>query len=638
MAIHFDTRAFLRTLAGVAQGQIQGQMQGQQDHEAYQLQQQQLDRQQQEDALRQRQVESDLETEAQRRRMQPYSVLAPFASRFTPAGMAGFATDLSAAAQPPTASALGAVPHGRPLRAPVAPQAPATDYPDWSRQVSPQITDTQPVANEVPGEAMTRANPVPIQPAAVTNPAPAPVAAPNPLAVHGPGGKTYEIEGVTDKDKADIRSRYKSFVGLSLKVPANSPAAMIIAQNQPRINLNPQTTAELSDSQKALETVEGALRGIGLNGPAAAKQDRDTIEQETDKLHGMKGPRLVQSLLGLRDQVKQAQDTYGKKNFGFRLSGFSKELDELDRLSQSEDPADQTKAAQLAQTIEGGITSNLTPPQMTARINSWLKLIGKYSPGDKNYDAKAHEAAVKLGIESELPSGGTGLAGAALEKAYQSSLHAMVGFAGLNPTAQRPLLQDLQRLARATGRDPKSIPTELQKVVTEKDRLAAQRTQQILDFAVDAEARARRTAEINEAKFQESQKKLTNGGQLTAAQTLGGFFRKWKAATDAKNKFLKDNYATESDISAGDMLDPAQKKKAQQLQAAEASAQHDYNAFFSKAQGHGAPTSTTTTTTTRGAISGESAARKAARMKMKKARPEWKDEFITGLLDEGKIH
>jgi hypothetical protein len=56
-----------------------------------------------------------------------------------------------------------------------------------------------------------------------------------------------------------------------------------------------------------------------------------------------------------------------------------------------------------------------------------------------------------MGIDSELPSGGTGLAGAALEKAYQSSLHAMVGFAGLNPTAQRPLLQDLRRLATCDG-------------------------------------------------------------------------------------------------------------------------------------------------------------------------------------------
>jgi hypothetical protein len=124
----------------------------------------------------------------------------------------------------------------------------------------------------------------------------------------------------------------------------------------------------------------------------------------------MQGPRLVQSLLDVADQSTQAEQTYGKSGFGFRLKGFSKELAELKTLAQSEDPADQTKAAQLAQTIAGGIKSNLTPPQMTARINSWLKLIGKYSPGDKNYDAKAHEAAVKLGIESELPSGGTGLA------------------------------------------------------------------------------------------------------------------------------------------------------------------------------------------------------------------------------------
>jgi hypothetical protein len=381
VAIHFDTRAFLRTLAGVAQGQLQGQMQGQQEHEAYQLQQQQLDRQQQEDALRQQQIQSQLLSQQQDRNLEPYKVLAPFASRFTPAGMAGFATDLSAAAQSPTASALGAVPHGRPLRAPVAPQPPATDYPDWSRQVSPQITDAQPVANEVPGEAMTRANPVPVQPAAVTSPTPAPVAAPNPLAVRGPGGKTYEIAGVTDKDRTLLSQRYQRTLPLVAKVPANSPAALIIAQNQPNVDLNPDTPEKMAASQKAIMAIEGALTGAGVNGPAAAKQDRDTIDKEIDAIPGMQGPRLVQSLLDVADQSTQAEQTYGKSGFGFRLKGFSKELAELKTLAQSEDPADQTKAAQLAQTIAGGIKSNLTPPQMTARINSWLKLIGKYSPG-----------------------------------------------------------------------------------------------------------------------------------------------------------------------------------------------------------------------------------------------------------------
>jgi hypothetical protein len=86
------------------------------------------------------------------------------------------------------------------------------------------------------------------------------------------------------------------------------------------------------------------------------------------------------------------------------------------------------------------------------------------------------------------------------------------------------------------------------------------------------------------------------------------------------------------------MLDPAQKKKAQQLQAAEVSAQHDYNAFFNKAQTHGAPTSTTTTTTTRGAVSGPSLNRREAFLRIKRDHPKASPADINDFLDKKGVH
>lgn len=634
MAIHFDTRQFLKTLAGVAQGQLQGQMQGRQEYHADQLQQQQLAQQQQEFALHQQQVQNQLDSEAQARRLEPYKVLAPFANRFTPGGLSSYLGDLSAAATPqPAASALAAVPGHRPLMPP-GPTAPAQpQQPDWYQQVQAQTTSPTPPMQPAGFEASAQGM-IPMGVTQGTTPPPAQTPAPNPLSVKGPAGKTYEIAGVTDKDRAFLNQRYQKAIGLSRQVPPNSPAAAIIAQNQPNVNLDPQTPEELASSQKALMAIEGAMNGIGLNTASAAAGDRKNIDKEIDDLKGVKGPQLASSLANVWRQAKEAESNYGKGGFGFRLQGWKKELDELEGLSQSNDPADQQKAEQLAQTIAGGISSNLKPEQVTARVNAWLKLISKKSYRDKDYNKFSHDKAVSLGIESEL--GDTnGLAGAALEKAYQSSLHAMVGFSGLDARGQRPLLQDLQRLAQATGRDPNTIPNELARVVTEKDRIAIERGRQGLDYADKAEARAEKRFEMDQQKFTEQQRKLTNGGQLNAAQTLKGYSDQYKNARKALDDYLKSNYgATRDDIDSGDMLDPAQKAKAKALRDTETRAFNAANTFFDKAKSNGKPTSTTTTTTTRAAAQGPSVEYRAAFNRIKRDHPNAKpaeiDTFLHG--------
>ena len=583
----FDLNQFLNTAAQIYGGSLQGQVQADQERKQRELLAQQQARQDFQLAFNVQNQERDdrlRSAEAIAKYVQPNARGGLLSNALTPpAGQLGMSDLLSVLnggqfsnvgqrviPPAPTTGAGGAAPQPSPRSAPPPVSPPPAQNP-WGMVVRmPPEAGTQPAPPPAqPGYPMADVqlagmpgdtSPVPVRPPLSELLAGMPVEQPaaqqpKPQTVNFMG-QEYPIGGVDPDALKNLRSRYQAVMARGTNATMSPQKLQSIQEMRRRANLNPTDEQGMADLAQVVGDLEFAMLNEGAAASNAARGDynleRKHAGEDLARLAGAQPDQMVPGLVDLWDRLQEQGKNYPGRSLSPALEPMGQQIEDIRRLSVSQDPAELAKAARMARAVVGKSQSPLSPKQQSTAVSRAFSDLKKLSAEEQLDPQKQRSVFDAHGVgyvfDGLDPTGKKGIGSEDVEKRWDDWTKRLDGIEKKSPEYQQAVLGQVATLSAMLGRSAPIKPGTLLKLGP-LDQATYNRIVQSININATEEERAvemmtfrrnqeRRADEKHKADMKKLQGKGTDG--LKKSQVLGEL---WKQVTAARGPLNDANDA-----------------------------------------------------------------------------------------------